>query len=249
MKVRNLILVGVLSCVVFAFVLFPASLLWRLVSGSVTGLPVQVERVGGTIWDGFAYGRLRTSYVNGPVVIGWDLRGLRLLLGEVVLGLRVEGSDFRIHGAGHWGLWGKGVSHLNGDVQATLLNQSLRQFGVAAAGVVNVEDVTVNLSGNTITAANGWIRWSGGRVTAPGAGSGNPLDFPPVNGEVREDAGNLYLTVTEAKGNKLLAEVGVLPEKGIGSVKALQRVLSLAGMNPGGDDDNVLVNMQQPLPF
>ena len=80
MKVRNLILVGVLSCVVFAFVLFPASLLWRLVSGSVTGLPVQVERVGGTIWDGFAYGRLRTSYVNGPVVIGWDLRGLRLLL-------------------------------------------------------------------------------------------------------------------------------------------------------------------------
>lgn len=249
MKIRNLILIGVLSCVVFAIALLPASLLWRMVSGSMGGLPVQVERVGGTVWDGYAYGRLRTQFVRGPVVLNWDLKGFRLLLGEVALGLDVEGTDFRIEGAGHWGLWGKGVSHLNGDVQATMLNQSLRQFGVSAVGVINVEDVSVNLSAQTITEATGWIRWSGGRVTAPGAGSGNPINFPPVNGEVRQEEGNLYLTVTEASGNKLLGELGMLPEKGLGSVKALQRVLSLAGMSPGGDDDKVLVNMQQPLPF
>ena len=248
MKIRNLILIGVLSCVVFAIALFPASILWNMVSGSVNGLPVQVERVGGTVWNGYAVGRLRTQFVRGPVVIDWDLKGIRLLMGEIAIGLRAEGNDFRIDGSGHWGLWGVGVSHLNGDVQADMLNQSLRQFGISASGVINVDGVSVNLAGNTITTAEGWVRWSGGQVQAPGTGSRTPLDIPPVNGEVREQEGNLFLTVTEAKGNQLLGEAGLLPEKGLGSLKVLQRVLSLVDMG-SGDDDKVLVNMQQPLPF
>ncbi|RLT93271.1 type II secretion system protein N [Ketobacter sp.] len=249
MKIRNLILIGVLSCIVFAIALFPASILWSMVSGSAGGLPVQVERVGGTVWNGYAVGRLRTQIVRGPVVVDWDLKGLRLLLGEVAIVLRAEGNDFRVSGAGHWGLWGTGVSHLNGDVQAELLNQSLRQFGISASGVINIENISVNLSGQTITNAEGWIRWSGGRVKAPGSGSRTPLDIPPVNGQVREEEGSLFLTVTEAKGNQLLGEAGLLPEKGLGSLKVLQRVLSLVGMGAEGGDDKVLVNMQQPLPF
>lgn len=249
MKIRNLILIGVLSCVIFAIALFPASVLWNMVSGSANGLPIQVERVGGTIWNGYATGRLRTQFVRGPVVLDWDLKGLRLLMGEAAVALRAEGNEFRISGSGHWGLWGKGVSHLNGDVQADLLNQSLRQFGISASGVINVEDVSINLAGTTITTAEGWIRWSGGKVKAPGSGSRTPLDIPPVNGQVREQEGNLYLTVTEAKGNQLLGEAGLLPEKGLGSLKVLQRVLSLVNMGAEGDDDKVLVNMQQPLPF
>ena len=249
MKIRNLILVGVLSCIVFAVALFPASILWNMVSGSASGLPVQVERVGGTIWNGYAVGRLRTQFVRGPLVLDWNLKGLHLLMGEVSIGLRAEGNEFRVNGSGHWGLWGTGVSHLNGDVQADLLNQSLRQFGLSASGVINVDDISVNLSGNTITTAEGWIRWSGGQVKAPATGSRTPLDIPPVNGQVREEEGNLYLTVTEAKSNLLLGEAGMLPEKGLGSLKVLQRVLSLAGMESGGEDDKVLVNMQQPLPF
>jgi len=249
MKIRNLILVGVLSCIVFAIALLPASLLWNAVSGSLQGSPLQVERVGGTVWNGYALANVRTPVLQGPVVLDWRLKGYRLLLGELAVGLRLEGNAFQIAGGGHWGLWGKGITHLNGDVQASMLDQSLREFGISASGVLKVDEVNINLSGTTITTAEGLISWSGGAVTAPGRGSRNPIDFPPVNGQVREEEGNLYLTVTEARGNQLLGELGVLPEKGLGSLKVLQRVLSLAGMSPGGDDNKVLANMQQPLPF
>lgn len=249
MKIRNLILIGVLSCIIFAVALLPASLLWNSVSSSIGGLPLQVERVGGTVWNGYALANIRTPVVQGPVVLGWDLKALRLLLGELSLGIRVEGNAFQVEGSGHWGLWGKGIKHLNGDVQASMLDQSLREFGIAADGVLKIDEVNINLSGTTITTAEGLISWSGGAVTAPGRGSRNPIDFPAVHGQVREEEGNLYLTVTEAKGNQLLGELGILPEKGLGSLKVLQRVLTLAGMSPGGDDNKVLANMQQPLPF
>ena len=91
----------------------------------------------------------------------------------------------------------------------------------------------------------GWVR---GAVTAPGRSVNDPIDFPAVDGVVREEDGNLYLTVTERQGNQFLAEAGLLPEQGLWSVKAVQRVLKLAGMSNNGDDDRILVNMQRPLP-
>lgn len=210
---------------------------------------MKVERVGGTIWNGYALANVRHPIVRGPVVVDWDLKALRMLLGEVALGLRVEGAAFRVDGTGHWGIWGKGLKHLNGDVQATMLDQALREFSVTAEGVLKVQDVSVNLSGDHITLAQGLISWSGGQVTAPGRGSRNPIDFPAVNGLVTESEGNLLLTVTETKNNQMLGELGLMPAKGLGSVKVLQRVLTLAGINSGGNDNKMLVNMQQPLPF
>jgi len=249
MKIRNLVLVGVLSCVVFAIALFPASLLWGFVSRSASGLPLQVERVGGTVWNGYALTRVRSPMLQGPVVVGWDLKALRLLLGEAAVGLHLEGNEFRLDGSGHWGLWGKGIKGLSGEVQSSVLNQALRQFGVRASGVINVDELGFNLAGKRVTGAEGTILWSGGQVRAPATGARDPIDFPPVKGQLREEQGNLYLTVTESKGNQLLGEAGLLPEKGLGSVRVLQRVLSVAGMGQAGSDDNVLVNMQQPLPF
>lgn len=249
MKIRNLVLVGILSLLLFAIVLFPASLAWKFASGAASALPIKVERVGGTLWNGFLVGQLSNPMARGPVVVDWNLNGFRLLLGEASMDLSLEGSAYRLSGSGHWGLWGKGVSDLNGDVQAHLLNQSLRQFDVSAEGVLKIENLSINLSGKKITKAIGQISWSGGSVKATGRGSPEPIMYPPIKGVVTETDGNLMLSVTETKSNAPLGELGLMPEKNLGSVKVLQRVLTLAGINSGGDDDKVLVNMQQPLPF
>ncbi|MGC1507252.1 type II secretion system protein N [Ketobacter sp. MCCC 1A13808] len=249
MKLRNLIILGVCSIIVFAILFLPASLLWRAASGSLAGLPLQVERVGGSVWDGYAVANLRNPALRGPVVIDWDLKALRLILGEVRLGLRVEGQAFQLTGDAFTGLWGKGANDLNGDIQARMLDQMLREFGVSAGGALKVNQVGFNISGNRVSSAEGQITWGGGMVTAPGRGRSNPIDFPPVKGELSENEGNLMLAFTETKGNKSLGELGLLLENGVASVKVLQRVLRLAGMEASGSDDKVLVNMQQPLPF
>lgn len=247
MKIRSLLLIGLLSGLVFAVALLPASLVWRL-AGGMMPVPLMVERVGGTLWDGYLVGRISNPVAPGPVVIRWDLHGLRFLLGEASLGLGLEGSQYRLQGSGFWGLWGMGIEDFNGDMKAAMLEQALGEFGVRPDGMVKLSNVSVKLSGKRVTLAEGELGWSGGQVVVRDAGP-QPMDIPGIRGQLSEAEGNLIIAVTETRGNQPLGELSLLPEQGLVGVKVLKRVVAMAGMGSQGDEDKVLLNLQQPLPF
>lgn len=249
MKTRSLILIGLLSCLFFVVALLPASLVWRFVGNSFSGLPLTVETVGGTVWNGFLQTRVQGAIAPGPLLVQWNLKALRLLMGEVALDLKFEGGQYRLQGGGYWGLWGKGIADLNGDVQAALLEQALGDMGVSAGGAVKVVNVNARLSGSRITSAGGNIGWSGGQVAVRSGGTPQTIDFPGIKGELAAVDGNLIVAVTETRGNQPLGELSLLPEQGLAGVKVLKRVLSLAGFGDQGDEDKTLLNLQQPLPF
>lgn len=248
MKTRSLILLGLVSCLFFAVVLMPASLLWRWAGSAVAGLPVTVERVGGTVWNGFLEARTQ-GVVSGPLQVKWDVQGWRLLLGEVALELAVEGPRYRLQGRSFWGLWGKGIAAVQGDVQAALLEQVLGDLGVSMSGAIQVQDLAVHFTGNRVGEATGQIAWSGGPVAVRSGASPRPVDFPGVKGVLSARDGDLIIAVSETRGNQPLGELSLLPEQGLAGVKVLKRVLSLAGFEAPGEDDKVLLNLQQPLPF
>lgn len=248
MKIRSLILIGLFAGLFFAIALLPASLVWRVAGGGLP-LPIVVDRVGGTVWQGFLSGRVNQPVAAGPIVIRWDLQGLRLLLGEAALEIGLEGAQYRLQGSGFWGLWGKGITDFNGDLRASMLEQALAEFGVSAGGIVKLNNVSVRLSGNRISSAEGDIGWSGGPVSVRDGGSTQNLEFPGIKGELAEVEGNLIIAVTETRGNKPLGELSLLPEQGLAGVKVLKRVMALAGYGAQGDEDKVLVSLQQPLPF
>ncbi len=249
MKTRSLILIGLLSCLFFVVALLPASLVWRFVGDSLSGLPVTVDRVGGTVWNGYLQTRVQGAVAPGPLVVHWDLKALRLLMGELALELKCEGGQYRLQGSGYWGLWGKGVADVNGDVQAALLEQALADLGVSAGGAVKIEDVSARLSGSRITSAGGNIGWSGGQVAVRSGPSPQTIDFPGIKGELAAVDGNLIVAVKETRGNQPLGELSLMPEQGLAGVKVLKRVLSLAGFGGQGEEDKTLLNLQQPLPF
>lgn len=247
MKIRSLILIGLLAGLSFAVALLPASLIWRFAGG--LPVPIVVERVGGTLWEGYLFGRSTNPVVPGPVVIRWDLKALRLLMGEAALELGLEGGQYRLQGSGYWGLWGKGIQGFTGDLGAAMLEQSLAEFGIKAQGVLKIEDVTVKFSGKRVSAAEGLISWSGGQVEVNNGGAPQNLDFPGIKGQLEETEGTLLIKVTESRGNQPLGELSLMPEQNLAGVKVLKRVMALAGFGDGGDEDKVLVNLQQPLPF
>lgn len=248
MKIRSLILIGLVAGLFFAVALLPASLVWR-VAGAGLPLPIMVERVGGTLWQGFVAGRLNNPLAPGPIVIRWNLKAMRILLGEAALELGLEGSQYRLQGSGYWGLWGKGIQDFNGEMKAAMLEQALAEFGISAQGSLKVEGVSVKLSGNRVSRAEGLIGWSGGQVAVRNGPEPQNLDFPGIKGLLEETEGNLIIKVTETRGNQPLGELSLLPEQGLAGVKVLKRVMALAGFGDGGDEDKVLVNLQQPLPF
>lgn len=248
MRIRSLILIGLLAGLFFVIALLPASLAWRAVGASLP-LPIAVERVGGTVWDGFLTGRLADGPAPGPVVVRWNLKALRVLMGEVALELALEGGQYRLQGSGYWGLWGKGVQGVAGDVQAAMLEQILSEFGVSAEGILKVEGVLVKFSGNRVSAAEGLVSWSGGPVMVRSGASVENLDFPGIKGQLEEVEGKLLIRFTETRGNQPLGELSLMPEQNLAGIKVLRRVMVLAGFESGGDEDRVLLNLQQPLPF
>ncbi len=247
MKIRSLILIGLLAGFFFAVALFPANLFWKLV-GNQLPIPLEVERVGGTLWDGFLVGNMAQP-VPGPAVVRWRLYGFRLLIGEVAVNLAVEGAQYRFAGGGYWGLWGKGLQEFSGDAQAALLDSALVEFSATVDGVLNLNDVSVKIAGNRISSGSGVISWSGGPVTVQDGDHSQSVDFPGVRGELAAVDGNLIINVHETQGNMPLGELSLLPAEGLVGIKVLKRVMALAGYGAQGDEDNVLLNLQQPLPF
>lgn len=248
MRIRSLIVIGLLAGLFFAVALLPASLVWRVLGPNLP-LPMTVERVGGTLWSGFVTGRMSDSIAPGPVVIRWNMKIWHLLLGEAALELGLEGGQYRLQGSGYWGLWGKGVQRLHGDVRAALLEQLLAEFDVSAGGVLKVEDVRVKFSGKRVSDAGGVVSWSGGPVVVNSGPSPESLDFPGVRGQFEEAEGNLLIRFTETRGNQPLGELSLMPEQNLAGIKVLRRVMVLAGFDSGGDENRVLLNLQQPLPF
>ncbi len=248
MKVRSYIALGIISFVVFVVALFPANIVWKSIESSVSAaIPGKVQVVGGTLWNGFVVLDLRAGPVTGLHVAQWDLHPLNFLLGEVAVDLMAESESLIVSGGAYIGLFGKGVDDLNGNVSATMIEPLLKEFGASAEGALHVENLSVKVSGDSVSDASGVIRWDGGKVQYRSGRSSQSIDFPGVQGTLTENEGALTLAVIETKGNQSLGEA-MLRADGIGGVKVLQRVMSLAGLSSApGDDDKVLVNLQRPL--
>ncbi|PCJ34086.1 MAG: hypothetical protein COA99_14965 [Moraxellaceae bacterium] len=248
MKVRNYVALGLGSFLMFVIALFPANLVWKGMASTVSPMvPGKVQSVGGTLWDGFVVIDLKFGAINTRYLAKWNTHPLNLLLGEVSIELSMESEGFILSGGGYVGVFGKGIQELTGHVSASLAESLLTEFGVRIDEGLSLENVTVTMSGDTISEATGSISWKGGSVGYSIAGSSQTVDFPGVLGTLSENEGTLRLALIETKGNQPLGEA-MLRSDGIGGVKVLQRVMTIAGISSSpGDDDNVLVNIQRPV--
>jgi len=232
----------------FVVALFPANLVWSTVASSVaSAVPGKVQTVGGTVWNGFIVADLRMGDIKGLHLAKWQMHPLNLLLGEVSLDLALESEGMIASGSGYIGLLGKGVQNLTGKISASVAEPILKQFDASAEGGLRFEGLTVEMSGDEISDASGEVRWDGGKVSYRSGRSTQTVDFPAVVGILTENEDSLNLALIEMKGKKALGEAMLRPD-GIGGVKVLQRVMTLAGFSSSpGDDDKVLLNIQRPL--
>ncbi len=237
----------------FAIAFLPAKLVLTPLTGKMAasepGIDVKVEQIGGTVWDGFAIIRMPKELNRVPVAIKWDVKALRLFIGELALGLGFESSDFRLDGFGFLSFSGKGVSALSGDIQAAIFDRLLKPQGISINGQLNINDVTLAIGDSRVTKAGGSLEWSGGNVQLPPGAGGERVEFPGLRADLNEVNGDLLVPVIETATNQPLGEFALLMEQGLYSITVLQRVMTLAGMDNDGNDDKILIKQQQPLSF
>jgi hypothetical protein len=245
MKTGTYLAVGLLTAAVYFLYSLPLAWVWSAFGGHVAPLlPAQVERVGGSVWAGHAL--LRPFQMPSQrVLVGWDLAGWKLLLGQVSTGLHVESTNMILDARVSAGIGGYAVEGGNATMDLALISPMLQDFSVQAGGLVRVQGVSVAASRDLqFSAGEGRITWEGGNVSL-GYGGGEVYRVPAVQGVLSTRDHGLMLTVTEVDGGKLLGEAGVSAD-GIGSLMVLQRVMTLVGMQ-GASDDKILVKTQQPL--
>lgn len=249
MRLTKYILLAVFCLFFFAVALFPANLAWKLVpQNAQRSLPVKVEQVGGTLWDGFVLVNNPRGPVRGKLSVAWEFHPLSLLGLNLALTLKVQGEGFDVGGRGHVGLGGYGIQALNGNLAAELVNGALASQGVKASGDLQLRDVSLVVSGAAVDSAGGELTWDGGPVSYRQGRTNENFNFPAIVGSLKEVEGGIALNVIETKGKQALADLTVTADA-VGGIKVYQRVLKLAGMGSNGPDDKVLLGLQRPLPM
>jgi len=249
MKIKHYILLGVVSFFLFLIAMLPANLLWRGASSAFEDkVPGKIESVNGTIWDGFFVLNVTNKALRDRYLVQWELHPLALLMAKVSLSLHVESSKGVLNGDGYLGLLSSGVSGLSGNVDANIADHLLSQAGASVGGLLTLKDITIVIADKQIDSASGHLIWSGGEVSYRDGSARKTVDFPRVEGVLSEREQGLLLAVMESKHQKSLGEA-MMRVDGIGGVKVLQRVMSLAGISSTstGRDDDILFNIQKPI--
>ncbi len=251
MRLTGYIFLGVLSFLVFVFALFPANLAWKAVPEQTRrSLPIKVDQVGGTLWDGFAVFQSPGGPLRGQFAVQWEFHPLALLALQAAMTLKVQTAGFDLGGRFHVGVNGYGVSDLSGKLDAALINGWLRSQGVTASGDLKLDNVELVVSGGQVDSASGRITWGGGPVKYSQGRNRQNLELPPILGTVSSDNnGGVLLNFVETRNKQPLADLSVNKDT-VGGIKVYQRVLKIAGMGGSGKkDDDILFNLQQPLPM
>lgn len=241
MRIALYVLAGLLSFCVFIIVFLPAAPVWRFLQPDVnTAVPdLVVYRVGGTVWTGEAelqYRQFPLSEAN------WTLAALPLLGGTAALGLDLSGPGLTASAAVSASGTQIEVTGLNGEISADYVNALSSDFGLTFAGDLTVVNLSLQAEGERVTAADGFLNWSGGRILFRANNTMEAITLPPLEGTIDADSDGLHLTITHATEPLLLI---TLKNTGWAAVEVKARLFQLADLplpgNPAADDPVVML--------
>lgn len=230
LKLRWFILAGLTTYVVVLLASIPAHFLLELVPQIKNAEPVKIQSVSGTLWNGKADIEVKVQRTTTPIDAEWVFYPWKLLLGQVGMGLDVQGPGFMFEGSASVSPSTVSLAGVNGAVNTDLINKFAKPQGVEVAGKVDLTDVNIDFNyGDKIAEfAEGELNWAGGNVVYRQGGSGQNFDCPPLKGKFQENEGSLEFNVTDVDETKTYIAMA-LDTTGWGKVSVKKRVMELAG--------------------
>ncbi len=247
---RSLILVGILAYLVFLLALFPINIAYKLLNPQ--GLPVSVEALSGTLWQGSAVLKERQI---GRLDVAWSLSPWALMTQQVSAELKIKGQQVRFNGHVNLGLQSFHlpasiqVSDAKGFVAADLVNQFSRPQRVSVQGDLELSSLNLsyNLMEKQAQSASGRLVWQGGQVAYPVGRDKRTANMPMLVAQLAAESGNLLANVSTTSGEPV-AQAN-LKNDGWGGIAIKRRLLDLAGEKwPGqGDADTSVFEISEKV--
>lgn len=223
------------SLCVFLVALMPAAaVVERLPALRVGGAPVTLSNAQGLWWKGAVDVRWRDR--QGQV--RWQLDWHGLTPGAQI---DINASELSARGwlGGFYGGWR--LEQWRASVPVAVIGRYVPQG--SATGVVAVTLAALEFSDDAVTDARGTLHYGGGVVSW---GQGGSASVPALNGLLAMEKEGPRLTVTGPQQQELV-RAGIVKKRL--SVQVLRAWPELLGVSQGGNPEDVVFRMSQPVPW
>jgi general secretion pathway protein N len=238
--------IGLFSFSVFLGLTAPLEFIWPKVQPHVGRLPVQVELVSGTLWQGQA--RINIPNV-GKITGQWDIQLSELVSGKLAANIMVSGDELKFKGQVSGNAEQIEIIESEAFMSSRYLQPLLRQGRSSLNGdfELNKLNALVSIKDKQILAASGRILFNGGDVSFPIDGRTINATLPILVGAFNKPGDNVELKITNTDGQNI--GTGYVQPDGWSGIAIRRRFLDILGQKwPADvDEDAVIFEVSQKL--
>lgn len=226
-SVKWYLLIGLFSFVIFLGLTAPLEYVWPKVQPYVGKLPVKVELVTGTLWQGQA--RINIPNV-GKVTGQWDIQLSELVTGQLTASVKVSGDDLKFKGLVRGNADQIEVNQSEAFMSSRYLAPLLRRGRSSLVGnfELNQFNAIFSIKDKQVLTADGRLLFSGGDVSFPLEGKTINATLPILVGVIQKPADNVELEITNTDGQDI--GKGYIQPDGWAGIGIRRRFLDILGL-------------------
>lgn len=212
---------------IFLIITAPLEYVWPKVQPHLGPLPVKIEQVQGTVWQGQA----RVNVPNvGKVTGNWNIHIGALMSGQLSANVDIKGDQLKFKGL----VTGSAdqLEVMNGEafLSSSYLRPILRQGQSSLTGdfELNKFNGIFSIVENQILAADGRLLFTGGDVSFPLDGKKVNAKLPVLIGSIKKPSDNVELIISNTDGQNI--GNGYVQPDGWAGLKIRRRFLDILGI-------------------
>ncbi|MGB1092773.1 MAG: type II secretion system protein N [Oceanobacter sp.] len=220
-------LLGLLLLLVFLALTLPLHFAWPYVKPELGRLPVKVEQVTGSLWNGQLIGKHPQF---GRLAMEWSLSPWSLMALEPEADIEVENEQLHLEGVVSSTLDANiSVRSMSGFINVALLESSLKREKISAAGELELSDFGLQWSANERQVKNigGRLVFSGGPASFPMGRKMTTVEVPLLVGQFGMKGTEAQLVILSEDQTEL--GTAVVKPDGWGSVAIRRRFIDAIG--------------------
>lgn len=247
---RWYVLLGFFTFLIVLILNTPLHFAWRFAEPALGRMPVKVEQVSGTLWNGHLGFTIPSLRGAGRFDGDWQLSPWQLFTGKAVLNLKVQGDGARAQADVQLSADGQLLlENTSAYVESSLIAPLLKANKVGVAGTFELSRVALTADLNRRALANiaGQLVYSGGNVSFL-------VDRKPVNavmpmliGQLGMESEKAVMNVATTEGLALIQ--AYLQNDGWGGLAIRRRMLDVLGQKwpAQSTEDTVIFEVSQKV--
>ena len=221
------VLIGLMSYLIWLTITAPLEYVWPKIQPYAPPLPVKIQQVQGTVWQGQA--DIMVPNV-GKVIANWDINVTDLFFGKLSAQVDAKGQELKFNGMVSGTAEQIEVKQAKAFLSSHYLKPMLKQGRSSLTGdfELNKFNGLFSITDKQILAAEGQLLFSGGDVSFPLDGKNVNATLPILVGLIQKPEDKVEVKITNTDGENV--GDGYIQPDGWAGIGIRRRFLDILGL-------------------